>query len=220
MAWPGPPPLLVAAASARCGVGRFGNLLSTAPRVLQCSARCRTSHASPAVQRPLTSPPLPAAPVTRRDKQRGFQLYQSDPSGNYGGWKATAIGANHQAATNVLQVRRQAADAGTAGPRCADVLALPCSPHSLSLLCCLVASLLTRRSAASMLHVACLLACSPGLHVDSAVVPALSLVLPLQGDYKDDLSLEEVRLVARLSLRSGLAAGAARSCHVTQRCCH
>lgn len=39
----------------------------------------------------------------RRDKQRGFQLYQSDPSGNYGGWKATAIGANHQAATNVLQ---------------------------------------------------------------------------------------------------------------------
>lgn len=37
------------------------------------------------------------------DKQRGFQLYQSDPSGNYGGWKATSIGANHQAATNVLQ---------------------------------------------------------------------------------------------------------------------
>ncbi|KAI3425062.1 hypothetical protein D9Q98_008439 [Chlorella vulgaris] len=37
------------------------------------------------------------------DKHRGFQLYQSDPSGNYGGWKATAIGANHQAATNVLQ---------------------------------------------------------------------------------------------------------------------
>jgi 20S proteasome alpha/beta subunit len=38
-----------------------------------------------------------------RDKHRGFQLYQSDPSGNYGGWKATAIGANHQAATSVLQ---------------------------------------------------------------------------------------------------------------------
>ena len=43
------------------------------------------------------------APVGCRDTQRGFQLYQSDPSGNYGGWKATAIGANHQAATNVLQ---------------------------------------------------------------------------------------------------------------------
>jgi 20S proteasome alpha/beta subunit len=27
------------------------------------------------------------------DKNFGFQLYQSDPSGNYGGWKATAIGA-------------------------------------------------------------------------------------------------------------------------------
>jgi 20S proteasome subunit alpha 3 len=29
-----------------------------------------------------------------------FQLYQSDPSGNYSGWKATAIGANH--GTSVL----------------------------------------------------------------------------------------------------------------------
>ena len=26
------------------------------------------------------------------DAVHGFQLYQSDPSGNYGGWKATAIG--------------------------------------------------------------------------------------------------------------------------------
>ena len=32
-----------------------------------------------------------------------FQLYQSDPSGNYSGWKATAIGANHQGATNILK---------------------------------------------------------------------------------------------------------------------
>lgn len=37
------------------------------------------------------------------DKQRGFQLYQSDPSGNYGGWKATSIGSNHASATSVLQ---------------------------------------------------------------------------------------------------------------------
>ena len=37
------------------------------------------------------------------DKQRGYQLYQSDPSGNYGGWKATSIGANHASATSVLQ---------------------------------------------------------------------------------------------------------------------
>ena len=28
------------------------------------------------------------------DKHYGFQLYQSDPSGNYGGWKGTCIGNN------------------------------------------------------------------------------------------------------------------------------
>lgn len=38
-----------------------------------------------------------------RDEDWGFQLYQSDPSGNYGGWKATAIGANKQAAQNLLK---------------------------------------------------------------------------------------------------------------------
>ena len=30
------------------------------------------------------------------DKHLGYQLYQSDPSGNYGGWKATCIGNNSQ----------------------------------------------------------------------------------------------------------------------------
>eukprot|EP01111_Echinosteliopsis_oligospora_P012393 TRINITY_DN422_c0_g1_i1.p1 TRINITY_DN422_c0_g1~~TRINITY_DN422_c0_g1_i1.p1 ORF type:complete len:249 (-),score=88.57 TRINITY_DN422_c0_g1_i1:53-799(-) len=37
------------------------------------------------------------------DVQYGFQLYHSDPSGNYGGWKATAIGANNQAAQSILR---------------------------------------------------------------------------------------------------------------------
>lgn len=37
------------------------------------------------------------------DNQFGFQLYHSDPSGNYGGWKATAIGANNQAAQSILR---------------------------------------------------------------------------------------------------------------------
>ncbi|KAJ8427682.1 hypothetical protein Cgig2_027989 [Carnegiea gigantea] len=37
------------------------------------------------------------------DKNFGFQLYMSDPSGNYGGWKATAIGANNQAAQSMLK---------------------------------------------------------------------------------------------------------------------
>ena len=37
------------------------------------------------------------------DKTYGFQLYQSDPSGNYNGWKATCIGANNQAATSLMK---------------------------------------------------------------------------------------------------------------------
>ena len=37
------------------------------------------------------------------DKYYGFQLYHSDPSGNYGGWIATAIGANNRAAKNMLK---------------------------------------------------------------------------------------------------------------------
>lgn len=35
------------------------------------------------------------------DKQFGYQLYQSDPSGNYGGWKATCIGSNNQVREHV-----------------------------------------------------------------------------------------------------------------------
>jgi len=37
------------------------------------------------------------------DQHYGFQMYQSDPSGNYGGWKARAIGANNQAAQSILK---------------------------------------------------------------------------------------------------------------------
>jgi len=37
------------------------------------------------------------------DAQFGFQLLKSDPSGNYGGWLATAIGSGHQAATAILK---------------------------------------------------------------------------------------------------------------------
>ncbi|GFP81299.1 putative proteasome subunit alpha type-4-b [Phtheirospermum japonicum] len=39
----------------------------------------------------------------RWDKNFGFQLYVSDPSGNYSGWKAGAIGANNQAAQSILK---------------------------------------------------------------------------------------------------------------------
>lgn len=37
------------------------------------------------------------------DEHFGFQLYQSDPSGNYGGWKATCVGSNGQAVQGILK---------------------------------------------------------------------------------------------------------------------
>jgi len=37
------------------------------------------------------------------DKNYGFQLYQSDPSGNYGGWQASAIGQNFSTAQSILR---------------------------------------------------------------------------------------------------------------------
>jgi 20S proteasome subunit alpha 3 len=37
------------------------------------------------------------------DELHGFQLYQSDPSGNYSGWKATVIGQNNQAGKSILK---------------------------------------------------------------------------------------------------------------------
>uniref|UniRef100_A0A9J7X2U4 Proteasome 20S subunit alpha 4 n=1 Tax=Cyprinus carpio carpio TaxID=630221 RepID=A0A9J7X2U4_CYPCA len=38
------------------------------------------------------------------DKHYGFQLYQSDPSGNYGGWKATCIGNNSAVSEPHIQI--------------------------------------------------------------------------------------------------------------------
>lgn len=37
------------------------------------------------------------------DEHHGFQLYHSDPSGNYAGWKATCIGANTASAQGILR---------------------------------------------------------------------------------------------------------------------
>lgn len=37
------------------------------------------------------------------DRHYGFQLYHTDPSGNYSGWKATAIGINNQSAQSILK---------------------------------------------------------------------------------------------------------------------
>ncbi|PJF16749.1 Proteasome subunit alpha type [Paramicrosporidium saccamoebae] len=37
------------------------------------------------------------------DKIYGYQLYQSDPSGNYSGWKATCIGSNSATAQSIFK---------------------------------------------------------------------------------------------------------------------
>lgn len=37
------------------------------------------------------------------DSRFGFQLYTSNPSGNYSGWKATSVGANNSAAQTLLK---------------------------------------------------------------------------------------------------------------------
>ena len=37
------------------------------------------------------------------DPHYHFQLYHSDPSGNYSGWKATCIGANNGTAQSLLK---------------------------------------------------------------------------------------------------------------------
>jgi len=37
------------------------------------------------------------------DDKFGFQLYHSDPSGNYSGWKANCIGANSPNAHSILK---------------------------------------------------------------------------------------------------------------------
>lgn len=62
-----------------------------------------SSYGLPADPRLLPLLPPTVAASAPRDEHYGFQLYQSDPSGNYGGWKAVAIGAGHQAANNVLK---------------------------------------------------------------------------------------------------------------------
>lgn len=37
------------------------------------------------------------------DEHEGFQLFRSDPSGNYDGWKATSMGKNNQAGTTLMK---------------------------------------------------------------------------------------------------------------------
>lgn len=48
------------------------------------------------------------------DEHHGFQLYQSDPSGNYSGWKATVIGSNNQAGKSILKAEYRSGAGGEA----------------------------------------------------------------------------------------------------------
>ena len=62
--------------------------------VVETCAPCLCVHTASVVTRQL---------LLCRDQDFGWQLYHSDPSGNFSGWKATATGGNHQAATNILK---------------------------------------------------------------------------------------------------------------------
>jgi 20S proteasome subunit alpha 3 len=50
------------------------------------------------------------------DEHYGFQLYQSDPSGNYSGWKATVIGSNNQAGKSILKTEYLKSDKASTAP--------------------------------------------------------------------------------------------------------
>jgi len=54
------------------------------------------------------------------DETHGFQLYQSDPSGNYSGWKATVIGANNQAGKSLLKTEYGVQRKGETGEASTD----------------------------------------------------------------------------------------------------
>jgi len=65
------------------------------------------------------------------DSHFGFQLYQSDPSGNYTGWKATVIGANNQAGKSFL--RKEYGVAGKCGNNDEDTIVMPSVNEALRL---------------------------------------------------------------------------------------
>lgn len=58
------------------------------------------------------------------DSLHGFQLYQSDPSGNYSGWRATCIGANNQSGKSLLKNEYQKDDNTDAKPSLDEALKL------------------------------------------------------------------------------------------------
>jgi 20S proteasome subunit alpha 3 len=67
------------------------------------------------------------------DTQYGFQLYQSDPSGNYSGWKATVIGANNQAGKSLLKAEYKTGGEGGTSPEEGDDSKIPNVEEALRL---------------------------------------------------------------------------------------
>jgi len=67
------------------------------------------------------------------DEHHGFQLYQSDPSGNYSGWRATVIGANNQAGKSVLKSDYKKALPGAATDADEDETEIPTVEEALKL---------------------------------------------------------------------------------------
>lgn len=62
------------------------------------------------------------------DEAHGFQLYQSDPSGNYSGWKATVIGANNQAGKSLLKTEYGVSKKDAAGGGDGDEMKMDDTP--------------------------------------------------------------------------------------------
>jgi len=62
------------------------------------------------------------------DEAHGFQLYQSDPSGNYSGWKATVIGANNQAGKSLLKTEYGVSKKDAAGGGDGDEMKMDDAP--------------------------------------------------------------------------------------------
>jgi len=116
------------------------------------------------------------------DADRGFQLYQSDPSGNYSGWKATAIGNN--AATCVRgggEARARVASPAAAVPRHAAPLSLLSAGPCLRLRPSTSPAARSRRASCSPSRCALARGGEDGALRASAAIPAANAAPPPAG---------------------------------------
>ncbi|KAJ1997933.1 Proteasome subunit alpha type-3 [Coemansia thaxteri] len=69
------------------------------------------------------------------DSALGFQLYQSDPAGNYSSWKATCIGENNNNAQSILKQEYKDDDKEESGPNVKSVGSQMTMDDALKLTC-------------------------------------------------------------------------------------